>query len=181
MPTPTYSIVCHELHAARQHLYDLVRPLSQDELWWLPPRPDGVCVSYHFGHIVLVEDEQIAPATEKPPLAPAEFPDLFGAHNANNRNVRFPSGAEIIAYMQTVRERTLLVLALRFRAIHSHDEAVAVSELFRGLINHEYSHTKYIRRICAEMHQPPVEAPASELMVADESAVAPPQYRIKHW
>ena len=178
---PSYGSVAHELHIARQHLYDLVSPLSQDELRWIPPRPDGVCVSYHFGHIALVEDLQIATASDQQPLAPSTFRDLFGPHNANNGQAAFPSGAEIIGYMQRVRERTLAQLALGFRAIRDTAGAVEAAEPFRGLINHEYSHTKYIRRICAEMNHPPVDAPASTLIVVDESAIAAPQYRIDHW
>ena len=181
MPTPTYTIVCQELYAARQHLYDMVRPLSQDELLWVPPRPDGVCVSYHFGHMALQEDTMIAATTGKPRLATPELDDAFGARNANNGGARFPSGAVIIDYMQRVRQLTIGLLALRFRAIRSEAQAVETAELFRQIVNHDYSHTKYIRRICREMGKPEVEAPSATLVVADEQAIAGPQYHIPGW
>ena len=53
--------------------------------------------------------------------------------------------------------------------------------LVNGVINHEYSHTKYMRRIRAEMRKPPVDPPTSTLVRADENAIASPQYGISHW
>jgi len=179
--TPTYGVVCSELHAARQHLYDMVRPLSQAELQWLPPRPDGISISYHFGHIALVEDVEIGRVAEQPVLAPAGIRDAFGVHNVDNRDARFPSGAEIIDYMQSVRARTLQELAMAFRSVADDAAARIAAEPFRRIINHEYSHTKYIRRIRAEMGQAPVGPPTSELVQADEQAIAPPQYSIQRW
>lgn len=181
MGVPTYSIVCRELHAARGHLYSMVESLSPEELLWLPPRPDGISISYHFGHIALVEDMQVAEAIGEPLLATKEFQEAFGVHNVDNRNAPFPAGAAIIDYMQAVRTRTAGVVALRFRAIRDAAAAHNAAELFRRVINHEYSHTKYIRRICAEMGKPPVDPPASELVEADDQAIAPPQYSIAHW
>jgi DinB superfamily len=181
MATPTYSLVCHELHAARGHLYAIVESLSQDELLWLPPRPDGIAISYHFGHIALVEDHTLAEETGQVLLATLEWQHTFGVRNVNNRTAVFPSGAEIIDYIQRVRARTVEVLAQRFRKILSPNEAVTAAEVFRRVINHEYSHTKYIRRIRSEMNKSAVEAPASELIQADENAVAAPQYILEHW
>jgi hypothetical protein len=181
MPTPSYTTVCQELHATRQHLYDMIRPLSQDELLWVPPRPDGVCVSYHFGHMALGEDRIIAKATQRPLLATPGLCEAFGAHNANNSAARFPSGATIIDYMQRLRESTIGLLALSFRAIRSDEQAVETAEPFRQIINHDYSHTKYIRRICREMGKSEVEVPLSELVAVNESAIAGPQYHIPHW
>lgn len=181
MGVPTYSIVCRELHAARGHLYAMIESLSQEELLWLPPRPDGIAISYHFGHIALVEDLHVAEDIATPLLATEEFQGAFGVRNVNNRAARFPPAATIIDYMQAVRTRTLEVAALRFRAIRNPQAAHDAAELFRRIINHEYSHTKYIRRICAEMGKPPVNPPASELVEADTQAVAPPQYSIQHW
>ena len=181
METPTRSIVSHELHVARAHSRVMLDDLSQAELLWLPPRRDGICMSYHFGHIALVEDRHVAEATEKPVLASPEFQNAFGVHNVNNREARFPLRAEMFDYTQAVRARMLELLALRFQGIRAADDAIAAAELFRGLINHEYSHTKYICRIRAEMGKPPVDPPGSALVRADEDAIAPPQYNIPHW
>jgi hypothetical protein len=181
MDGPTYSIACGELHAARQHLYDMLRPLSQSELLWVPRRPDGVCVSYHFGHIALVEDEMISHSLSEPLIAPADLRDAFGPHNANNGHAQFPSGDTILEFMQRVRERTLGLAAARFRNIRDAAQAVEAAELFRRIVNHEYMHTKYIRRICREMGKPDVEAPPSERVVVDEQAPAGPQYRLEGW
>jgi hypothetical protein len=179
--TPTYGIICQELHAARGHLYAMIEGLSQDELLWIPPRPDGISISYHFGHIALVEDLEIAPLIEKPVLARPDVREVFGVQNANNPAARFPPGAAILDYMQGVRERTLGIVALRFRAIRNLEAAVDAAEPFRRTINHEYSHTKYIRRIRAEMGKPPVDPPQSERIEADPDAIAPPQYSLPSW
>jgi hypothetical protein len=181
MGVPSYSVVCHELHAARQHLYDMVRELSQDELLWLPPRPDGICISYHFGHIALVEDTQVAERTDGRLIAASEFREAFGAHNADRREAHFPAASSILDYMQRVRTRTLEAVALSFRKTPNENAVIAAAEPFRRIINHEYSHTKYIRRICGEMGKPPVAPPASELVCADDNAIAPPQYGIPRW
>jgi hypothetical protein len=181
MSVPTYSSVCRELHAARGHLYAMLETLSPEELLWLPPRPDGISISYHFGHIALVEDMHVAEATGKPLLTAEEFRDAFGVRNVNNRAAQFPPAAAIIDYMQAVRTQTLELAALRFRAIRDAPAAHDAAELFRRIINHEYSHTKYIRRIRAEMGKAPVDPPASDLVQADAHAIAPPQYALLHW
>ena len=181
MGTPTRSIVSQELQAARAHCRVMLDDLSQAELLWVPQRRDGVSVLYHGGHIVLVEDTHVAEATEKPVLASPEFQDAFGVHNVNNREARLPVCAEVFNYMEAVRARTLELLALRFQGIRDADDTIATAELFRGLINHEYSHTKYIRRIRSEMGKPPVDPPLSALVRSDEHAIAPPQYQIHHW
>ncbi|MBI3784564.1 MAG: DinB family protein [Deltaproteobacteria bacterium] len=181
MDVLNHGIVCGELHAARQHLYDMVRHLSQGELLWVPRRRDGVSVSYHFGHIALVEDELVSQSTPDVLIASADLRQSFGAHNANNGAARLPSGDVIIDYMQRVRERTLGFVAVRFRAIRDAPQAVDAAELFRRIVNHEYMHTKYIRRICRELGKPEVEAPPSQLVIADADALAGPQYRLEGW
>jgi len=159
----------------------MIESLSQAELLWLPPRPDGISISYHFGHIALVEDMEAANAASQLLLATPALQDGFGVHNVNNRDARLPSGAAILEYAQAVRTRTLGLAGLRFRAIRSPEAAMEAAEVFRRMINHEYSHTKYIRRICAEMGKPPVGPPQSERVQANDQATAPPQYVIHHW
>lgn len=181
MASPDYSIVCRELHTARGHLYAMVECLSLDELRWLPPRPDGVSVGYHFGHIAVVEDQSVSEAVGQARLSSIELQEACAATNANNRDARIPAGDVILETIQAVRARTIEVLALFFRGIRDERSAVNAAELFRRVINHEYSHTKYIRRICAEMGKPPVDPPASDVIHADTTAVAAPQYSIRNW
>ena len=178
---PMTDVVSGELSAARAHLQAMVEDLSQDELLWLPPRPDGICISYHAGHIGLVEDLHIAGASQESAVTSAELRAAFGVHNINNRAARFPRWEEILEYLFTVRGRTLALLPLRFQGVRNRTDEIAAAELFRGVIDHEYSHTKYIRRIRAEMGKPSVGPPASELVRADERAVASPQYRLPRW
>lgn len=181
MATPTLSDVARELEAARAHCRNMVDDLSQEELLWLPPRPDGISTCYHLGHIVFVEDTHIAQATERPLLASPEFQKAFGVNNVNNRDARFPPREQVFACMEGVRARALECLAARFEHVQDPNGALAAAEVFRGVINHEYSHTKYMRRIRAEMGKPPVDPPASMLVRADENAIASPQYSISHW
>ena len=79
-----------------------------------------------------------------------------------------------------VRSRAVELLHKRFSDLRSGD-ANEAADLFRGIINHEYSHTKYIRRIRAEMGKPPVELAHSPLVRVDARAIAAPQYSIPHW
>ena len=179
MAGPAKSIVERELNAVRRHLLSLVSDLSDAELIWLPPRPDGIAISYHFGHIGLVEDVHVAEATGTSPVASDRFRDAFGVHNVNNRDARFPAGGEIRSYLGDVRSRTSELLEKRYRDLRT--EVSTSADLFRGIINHEYSHTKYIRRIRAEMGKAPVEVTLSALIRVDEHAIAAPQYSIPHW
>lgn len=181
MRGPTRSGVARELRAARAHCRSLVDDLSEEELLWLPPRPDGISTCYHLGHIVLVEDTHIAQATGRPLLASREFQEAFGVNNVDNPDACLPPCGEILTCMKAVRARTMECLALRFKSVRDVNDAVAAAEVFRDVINHEYSHTKYMRRIRAEMGKSPVEPPASRLVRADENAIAPPQYSISHW
>jgi len=180
MTGPAQSVVERELNAARAHLLSLVGDLSDAELLWLPPRPDGISISYHFGHIGLVEDVHVAEATEQALVASDQFRDAFGVHNVNNRDARFPAGGQIRNYLGAVRSRAMELLQKQFRNLRGGD-ASGAADLFRGIINHEYSHTKYIRRIRAEMGKSPVELVHSPLVRVDERAIAAPQYSIPHW
>jgi hypothetical protein len=181
MDTPALSGVARELEAARMHCRSMVDDLSQEELLWLPPRPDGISTCYHLGHIVFVEDTHIAQATQRSLLAPSAFQEAFGVNNVDNRDARFPPREQVLECMAAVRARTFAYLAARFATVRNAHGALAAAEVFRGIINHEYSHTKYMRRVRAEMGKPPVDPPSSALVRADENAIAPPQYSLSHW
>lgn len=159
----------------------MVDDLSPEELLWLPLRPDGISTCYHLGHIIFVEDTHVAQATQCALLTPPEFQDAFGVNNVNNRDACFPPRDLVLECMAAVRARTLACLAARFENVRDGHGAVAAAEVFRDVINHEYSHTKYMRRIRAEMGRSPVDPPVSALVRADDNAIAPPQYSISHW
>ncbi len=175
------SIVHQELQAVRDHLMTMVEPLTQEEFWWVPPRPDGTAISYHFGHIGLVEDLRVSQARGEQMLGPEAYRNLFGTANNSNPQAGFPRKEEIFTYLVQARTRTLTLLdTLQLDTLSAH-ERPAEAELFRRIINHEYSHTKYIRRLLGEMGKSTDFSLPSTRVQIKPQAVAAPQYFIPHW
>ena len=175
------SIVHQELRAVRDHLMGMVEPLTQEELWWVPPRPDGTAISYHFGHIGLVEDLRVSQAEKEQLLGPEAYRNLFGVGNNSNPKAVFPGREEIFTYLAQARARTLALLdTLKLDTLPS-PERLAEADLFRRIINHEYSHTKYIRRLLGEMGKSTDFSLPSTRVQVKPQAVAAPQYFIPHW
>ena len=181
MKTSLVSIVHQELKAARDHLMAMVGSLIQEELWWVPPRPDGTAISYHMGHIGLVEDMRISQACRERMLGPEAYHGLFGVANNSNPKAVFPGREELFAYLAQVRAKTLTLLdTLQLHTLPSHERLIK-ADLFREIINHEYSHTKYIRRLLGEMGKSPDFPLPSTLIEVNHRAVAAPQYFIPRW
>jgi hypothetical protein len=181
MNTSLAAVVHQELTAVRAHLLAMIESLTQEELWQVPPRPDATAISYHAGHIGLVEDLQVSRAVKAPMLGPEAYRSLFGVANNSNPQAVFPDREEIFSYLARVRRRTLAVLdALQLDAL-PWQERVAGAELFRGIINHEYSHTKYIRRLLGEIGKSSDFPRPSQLVEVDDQAIAAPQYFISRW
>ena len=181
MKVSLVSVVHQELGAVRDHLMTMVEPLTQEELWWVPPRPDGTAISYHIGHIGRVEDTRVSQSQKERLLGPQAYSKLFGVANNSNSEAVFPSREEILAYLTHARTRTLALLdTLRLNAPPS-VKCLAAADLFRRIINHEYSHTKYIRRLLGEQGKNIDFPPPSARVEVKPKAVAAPQYFIPNW
>ena len=175
------SIIHQELKAVRDHLMAMVEPLTQEELWWVPPRPDGTAISYHMGHIGLVEDLRVSQAQEERLLGPEAYSNLFGVANNSNPKAVYPGKEEIFAYLAQARTRTLALLDTLQLDTRPAQKRPAEADLFRRIINHEYSHTKYIRRLLGELGKNiDVPLPSRRVEVKPQ-AVAAPQYFIPSW
>ena len=174
------SIVHQELGAVRDHLITMVEPLTQEELWWVPPRSDGTTISYHMGHIGLVEDTRVS-QSRKERLGPEAYSKLFGVANNSNSRVLFPGREEIFAYLAQARTRTLALLDTLQLNTPPSVKCLAAADLFRRIINHEYSHTKYIRRLLGEQGKNIDFPPPSARVEVKPQAVAAPQYFIPNW
>jgi len=90
MSTSPAAFVRQELQAVRDHLIAMIEPLTQDELWRVPPRPDATAISYHVGHIGMVEDMRISQILKKRMLGPESYRHLFGVANNSNPKAVFP-------------------------------------------------------------------------------------------
>ena len=175
------SLVRQELKAVRDHLMAMIAPLTQEELWRVPPRRDATAISYHVGHIGLVEDMQISQALKERMLGPEAYRQLFGVANNSNLKAVFPQREEIFPYLAQVRARTLALLdALQLDTLPPQNR-LAEADLFRQLINHEYSHTKYIRRLLGELGKSTDFPSPSSLVEVNHQAIAAPQYFIPRW
>ncbi len=175
------AFVRQELQAVRDHLMAMIAPLSQDELWRVPPRPDATALNYHARHIGMVEDMRISQVLKERMLGPESHRTLFGVANNSNPKAVFPGREEIFAYLTQVRARTLTVLeALQLDTLSPHKRR-AEADLFREIINHEYSHTKYIRRLLGELGKSTDFPVPSPLLKVNHHAIAAPQYFIPRW
>jgi hypothetical protein len=175
------SIVHQELKAARDHLTAMVESLTEKELWWVPPRPDGTAISYHLGHIGLVEDMRVSQAQGKQLLGPETYRNLFGVANNSNPKAVFPGREDLFTYLAQARARTLALLdTLQLDTLPAQNRP-AEADFFRGIINHEYSHTKYIRRLLGEMGKSTNFPLPSSRVEMNPQAIAAPQYFIPHW
>lgn len=181
MSTSLAAFVRQELQAVRDHLMAMIAPLTQDELWRVPPRPDATAISYHAGHTGMVEDMRISQTLKERMLGPESYRTLFGVANNSNSKAVFPGREEIFAYLTQVRARTLTLLeALQLDTLSPHKRR-AEADLFREIINHEYSHTKYIRRLLGELGKS-TDFPVPSLLVeVNHHAIAAPQYFIPRW
>ena len=181
MNTSLASLVHQELKAVRDHLMAMIEPLTQEELWQVPPRPDATAISYHAGHIGMVEDLRISQARGERMLGPEAYRHLFGVANNSNPKAVFPGREEIFAYLAQVRERTLALLdRLQLDTLPA-QKRLAEAEPFREIINHEYSHTKYIRRLLGELGKSTDFPRPSPLVEVNHRAIAAPQYFIPRW
>ena len=181
MSTSPAAFVRQELQAVRDHLMAMIASLSQDELWRVPPRPDATAISYHVGHIGMVEDMRISQVLKERMLRPESYRHLFGVANNSNLKAVFPGREEIFAYLTQVRARTLTLLeALQLDTLSPHKRR-AEANLFREIINHGYSHTKYIRRLLGELGKSTDFPVPSPLVEVNHHAIAAPQYFIPRW
>jgi hypothetical protein len=175
------SIVRQELQAVRDHLMTMIVPLTQEELWQVPPRRDATAISYHAGHIGMVEDMRISQALEERMLGSDSYRALFGVANNSNPKAVFPGREEIFSYLTQVRARTLALLdALQLDTLPP-QKRLAEADLFREIINHEYSHTKYMRRLLGELGKSTDFPVPSFLVEVNHHAIATPQYFIPQW
>jgi len=175
------SLVRQELKAVRDHLMAMIAPLTQEELWQVPPRRDATAISYHAGHIGMVEDMQISQARGERMRGPEAYRTLFSVANNSNPKVVFPGREELFAYLAQVRARTLAELdALQLDTLPP-QKRVAEADLFCAIINHEYSHTKYIRRLLGELGKSTDFPVSSPLVEVNHHATAAPQYFIPRW
>jgi DinB family protein len=175
------SIVRQELKAVRDHFMAMIALLSQDELWQVPPRRDATAISYHAGHIGMVEDMRISQALKERMLGPESYHTLFSVANNSNPKVVFPGREEIFAYLVQTRARTLTLLDVLQLDTLPPQKRLAEADLFREIINHEYSHTKYIRRLLGELGKSTDFPVLSSLVEVNHHAIAAPQYFIPRW
>ncbi|MBI3796077.1 MAG: DinB family protein [Deltaproteobacteria bacterium] len=200
MNTSLAAFVRQELQVARNHLMAMIESLTQDELWRVPPRPDATAISYHIGHIGMVEDMRISQVLKERMLGPELYRPLFGVANNGNPKIVFPGREELFAYLTQVRARTLTLLealqldtltqvrartltlleALQLDTLSPHKRR-AEADLFREIINHEYSHTKYIRRLLGELGKSTDFPVPSPLVEVNHHAIAAPQYVLPRW
>ena len=181
MTTSFAAIVHQELRAARDHLMAMIEPLTQEELWRVPPRPDATAITYHAGHIGFVEDMRMSQARGERMVGPEGYRTLFGVANNSNPKAVFPRREEIFAYLTQVRARTLAVLDTLQLDTLPPQQRRAEAELLRGVINHEYAHTKYIRRLLGEIGRSTDFPIPSALVEVNPQAIAAPQYFIPRW
>jgi hypothetical protein len=159
----------------------MIEPLTQDELWRVPPRLDATAITYHVGHIGMVEDMRISQMLKERMLGLESYRTLFGVANNSNPKAVFPEREEIFGYLTQVRARTLTLLEARQLDTLSPHKRRAEADLFREIINHEYSHTKYIRRLLGELGKSTDFPVPSPLVEVNHHAIAAPQYFISHW
>src|SRR5436309_604044 len=181
MNTSLVSLVHQELKAVRDHLMAMIEPLTQEEQWQVPPRRDATTISYHAGHIGMVEDMPISQARGERMLGPQAYRHLFGVANNSNPKAVFPGREEIFVYLAQVRQRTLAALDRLQLDILPPQKRLAEAEPFREIINHEYSHTKYIRRLLGELGKSTDFPRPSLLVEVSHRASAAPQYCIPCW
>ncbi len=133
---PTYSIVCEEFYAVRQHLYDLIGALSVDEMRHSPSAPPYLCISALFAHIAVSEDKNTAEISRKAPAEKA-LAAALEVYATTRDAAALPSPPEILDAARRVRDNTVAFLALPFRAVKDEAHATTLAEPFRGIINNE--------------------------------------------
>jgi Tfp pilus assembly protein PilF len=158
-----------ELRRARRYLLSLLRDLSAEELEWLGASETLSCIKWHAGHVALRERELLGALV--PALAGTDSTRdaCFGTEARTAVGLDFPPWTEIeeqLAASRKLSEALLMTLP----------EREGLREIFLQVVNHEYEHARYVRRLRAELGRPGVAEPTGRLLEYDLEVDEAPRF-----
>lgn len=158
-----------ELRRARRYLLSLLKDLSPEELEWLGASETLSCIKWHAGHVALRERELLGALV--PALAGTDSTRdaCFGTEARTAVVLDFPPWSEIedqLAASRRLSEALLQTLP----------EREGLRDIFLQVVNHEYEHARYVRRLRAELGRPGVAEPTGRLVEFDLEVEEAPRF-----
>jgi DinB superfamily len=147
-----------EYDLARRYTQSLYADLSDTEVQWRPT-PTSSSIAWHLGHQAAVTHLLVRNLISAEPSLDPSLDALFDAANPPENRGTLPSLAEIIAYRESVAERTHAHLATVLEGDRpvAHDAGHQVARIMGpivvSLINHEYQHDCWVREMRALLNQ----------------------------
>ena len=158
-----------ELRRARRYLLSLLRDLSGEELEWFGASETLSCIKWHAGHVALRERELLGALV--PALAGTDSTRdaCFGTEARTAIAVEFPSSREIEEQLAASRK-------LSGALLQTLPEREGLREIFLQVVNHEYEHARYVRRLRTELGRPGVPEPTGRLVEFDLEVDEAPRF-----
>jgi Tfp pilus assembly protein PilF len=160
-----------ELRRARRYLLALVRDLSDEELEWLGGTSTLSCVKWHVGHVALRERELLGALVPTLAGTDSSRDPAFGTEARSTVGVEFPPWKDVEEELAASRR---LTEALLFTL----PEREGLADIFVQVVNHEYEHARYVRRLRTELSRPPVAEPTGRLVEFDLEVDEPPRFYV---
>ena len=159
----------NELRRARRYLLSLVRELSEEELEWPGGNETLSCIKWQAGHVALRERELLGALV--PALAGTDSSrhECFGTEARSGALADFPPWSEIEDELAASRRLTEALLSTL-------PEREGLREIFLQVVNHEYEHARYVRRLRSELGRSPVKEPTGRLVEFDLEVDEAPRF-----